>query len=173
MVLIWGMRILGIDPGTKQLGWGILEVQQQKIIAVDHGCFKAPAKQAFMERLENLASEVHQLVHKKKPDVAAIEKIFMGKNVDSAFKLGHIRGICVVECQRVGAQVFEYSPREVKKSITGSGGSDKSVLRQYLYSQLGVVESGHSLDASDALAIAFCHHLQDQVRQRLRPMEGM
>lgn len=166
------MRILGIDPGTKQLGWGILEIHQQKIVGVEHGCFKAPGNQAFIERLGLIAKQVSELVEEKKPEVAAIEKIFMGKNVDSAFKLGHIRGVCVVECQKQGAQIFEYSPREVKKSITGSGGSDKKVLRQYLYSQLGLVESGHSLDASDALAIAFCHHLRDQVSKRLRPLEG-
>ena len=168
------MRVLGVDPGSLHMGWGIIEGKAlNQISRLRCGRISVPAKLPFNDRLAQMSQNFSEIFSEEPPDVVVLESIFLGKNVDSAFKLGHIRGICVVECQRVGAQVFEYSPREVKKSITGSGGSDKSVLRQNLYSQLGVVESGHSLDASDALAIAFCHHLQDQVRQRLRPMEGM
>ena len=173
LVLIWGMRILGIDPGTRQMGWGILELDGEgKISMSAHGCLKVSAKGSFNDRLVQMASLTTGLIEKWQPHAAAIEKIFLGKNVDSAFKLGHIRGVCVVECQKQGAEIFEYSPREVKKSITGSGGSDKEVLRQYLYSQLGIVDEGETLDASDALALAFCHHLQQQVNARLKSLEG-
>ena len=94
------MKILGIDPGTLQLGWGIIETDEVfRPKFVDHGCLVAPAKMDFMGRIGILGELVQKLISEQRPDVAVIEKIFLGKNVDSAFKLGHIRGICAVECQ--------------------------------------------------------------------------
>ena len=115
---------------------------------------------------------LQELISKHQPEVAVIEKIFLGKNVDSAFKLGHIRGICAVECQKVGAKIVEITPRTVKKQITGSGSAEKELVRNFLYRQLGIKEdTSKTLDASDALALAFCHILQDSISLKVRGME--
>jgi crossover junction endodeoxyribonuclease RuvC len=156
------MRILGIDPGTLNLGWGFIQsTSHNKWTSVRHDSFHVSGKVPFYERLHILNEALENLLLELEPDVAVIEKIFLGKSVDSAFKLGHIRGICAAQCSRVGAQVVEYSPRTVKMQITGSGGADKAIVRSFLYNQLGVKDQGHSLDATDALALAFCHFLRD------------
>lgn len=165
------MKVLGIDPGTLNLGWGFIEVDKnQTVRQVDHGCFAVSAKAPFFERLHFLQKGLKELVAVHQPEFAVIEKIFLGKNVDSAFKLGHIRGICAVECQEVGAQVVEYTPRVVKKQITGSGNAEKIVVQNFITRQLKLSKKIETWDASDALALAFCHILQDSVRHRLNRM---
>lgn len=167
------MKILGIDPGTLHLGWGIIETNSSgAVVRVDHGCLSAPAKMNFIERIGVLGELVQELISREQPDTAVIEKIFLGKNVDSAFKLGHIRGVCAVECQKQRAKIVEYSPRTVKKQITGSGSAEKALVRNFLYRQLGIKEDPKkTLDASDALALAFCHIMQDSVTLKVRGME--
>ena len=165
------MKVLGIDPGTLNLGWGFIETDQNgKSQFVEHDTLVVSSKLPFYERLHALDGMLEELLKTKAPDVAVIENIFLGKSVDAAFKLGHIRGICAARCQAVGAKVVEYSPRTVKMHITGSGKAEKEVVRQFLYQQLGMRNTGKSLDASDALALAFCHVLQDSVRAKHRGM---
>lgn len=167
------MKVLGIDPGTRNLGWGLIEVRAgNKITCLDYGCLAVSGKTGFVERLSLLDKGLSLLVRQHKPHVAAIEKIFLGKNVDSAFKLGHIRGICAVQCQSVGAKVFEYTPRTVKKQITGSGSAEKQLVQNFVERHLSLSGKIESEDASDALALALCHILQSEtqrVMQRARP----
>ncbi|MCB0379566.1 MAG: crossover junction endodeoxyribonuclease RuvC [Bdellovibrionales bacterium] len=167
------MRVLGIDPGTLNLGWGVIERDPRgRWIHRGHDCLRAPQRQDFFVRIAELGQKVGELIDLHQPQVAVIENIFLGKNVDSAFKLGHIRGICVAECHKRGLEIFEYSPKVVKKQITGSGSAEKTLVRELLYRQLGIpLDSGKTLDASDALALAFCHIMQDSVRQRIRKAE--
>lgn len=167
------MKVFGIDPGTLQLGWGMIEIDDsKKLLRVEHGCLVAPAKLDFITRIGILGEGLQELMRQFSPDVAVIEKIFLGKNVDSAFKLGHVRGICAVECQRQGARVFEYAARTVKKQITGSGSAEKTLVRNFLYRQLNINSAeDKGLDATDALALAFCHILQDSVNNKLKNLE--
>ena len=161
------MKVLGIDPGTLNLGWGFIEADQNRNWkCVAHDSLHVSTKTPFYERLHILGEGLSEVLELYKPDVAVIEKIFLGKSVDSAFKLGHIRGVCAAQCQAFGVSIVEYSPRSVMKPITGSGSAEKEVVRQFLYQQLGVREMGKSLDATDALALAFCHFLQDSVSLR-------
>ena len=165
------MKVLGIDPGTVNLGWGFIEVDKKgQWQRIEHDCFNVPAKMPFFERLHILEVRLADLVSTYQPDIAVIEKIFLGKSVDSAFKLGHIRGVCAVRCQSVGARVVEYTPRTVKKQVTGSGSSDKQVVQNFLYRHLSLQPTGKSLDATDALALAFCHILQDSMRLKQQGM---
>ncbi len=167
------MKVLGIDPGTLNLGWGFIEMDQKnKFHRIEHDTLYAPTRLPFFERLHVLNQALAELVQTYQPDVAVIESIFLGKSVDSAFKLGHIRGVCAAQCQGVGAAVVEYSPRTVKKQITGSGSAEKMVVQQFLYQQLGLKASQKSLDATDALALAFCHLLQDSVKIKSRGMRA-
>ena len=166
------MRVLGIDPGSLNLGWGFIETDRNlKWQRVEHDSFHVSSKLSFFERLQSLDESLSRLVADLQPDVAVIEKIFLGKNVDSAFKLGHIRGICAARCSAMGARIVEYTPRTVKKHITGSGSADKSVVQRFLYQQLRQSGEGKSLDASDALALAFCHIMQDSISLKVRGME--
>ncbi len=167
------MKVLGIDPGTLNLGWGFIESDTSKgFKQVEHGSFHVPAKLPLYERLHVLSESMGELIEKLQPEVAVIEKIFLGKSVDSAFKLGHIRGICAAHCQAVGAQIVEYSPRTVKLQITGSGGADKDIVKRFLYQQLGLSSQGQSLDATDALALAFCHVLHNSVKTKQQGMRA-
>lgn len=162
------MMILGIDPGTQVLGYGLIRKTPKGLEHIDHGHLQIAEKLDFIERLGIMAQRVGKLFQEIKPDVAVIEKIFLGRNVDSAFKLGHIRGVCIYEALKVGASVFEYTPRVVKQSITGTGSATKEQVQLLLYSQLQIRASGRSLDASDALALAFHHGSQIDVLRRLR-----
>lgn len=160
--------ILGIDPGTQVLGYGIVRKTSKGIEYIDHGQIKIAQKIDFNGRLGEMAHRVAELISELKPQVAVIEKIFLGKNVDSAFKLGHIRGVCIHEAMKTGASISEYTPREVKLGITGSGAAEKEQVRMLLYAQLGLAEDKKSLDASDALALAFYHATQMDLLKRFK-----
>lgn len=162
------MIILGIDPGTQVLGYGAVKKTPKGIEYVTHGQIKVAQKAGFNERLGLMAQRVADLISEMKPNVAVIERIFLGKNVDSAFKLGHIRGVCMFEAQKAGAEIHEYLPRVVKMGITGSGGASKEQVQVLLYNLLNIRSSPTSLDASDALALAFHHAVQMDIQQRLR-----
>ncbi len=165
------MKVLGIDPGTLNLGWGFIESKDGKSWQqVEHGSLHVPQKMPFYERLHVLDEGLAEIFKTYSPDAAVIEKIFLGKSVDSAFKLGHIRGVCAARCGRHGVEVVEYGPRTVKMQITGSGGADKAVVRQFLYQQLGLKKTNKSLDATDALALAFCHFLHNSIRSKHKGM---
>lgn len=162
------MIILGIDPGTQTLGYGAVCKEGSKITYVTHGQLQVSAKLNFLERLGLMSEKVADLIQKIAPQAVAIERIFLGRNVDSAFKLGHIRGVCLFESHKVSAPVFEYTPRLVKQGITGSGSATKEQVQLLLFSQLQLRTTEKSLDASDGLALAFYHALQVDVLARLR-----
>lgn len=164
--------MIGIDPGSVHLGWGILELGSgMKIRDVQFGVLHAKPRDSFYQRLFQLSSQLKGVLCANKPQVAVIERIFLGKNVDSAFKLGHIRGMCAVECQGRGLEIQEYAARTVKKQITGSGNSDKLTVQNFLSQQLGVRLNRETFDASDALALALCHVLNHSIQQRISRME--
>jgi crossover junction endodeoxyribonuclease RuvC len=166
------VKVIGIDPGSLHLGWGIIGIDfQGKVSQVEFGVLQAPAKLSFYERLHHMSQNLSQILQEHRPHAASIERIFLGKNVDSAFKLGHIRGMCAVECQSLGVKINEYAARTVKKQITGAGNSDKLTVQSFLSQQLGVNFAGHSFDASDALALAFCHVLHHDVQDKINRME--
>jgi crossover junction endodeoxyribonuclease RuvC len=162
------LKILGIDPGTQVLGYGVVEKTPRGILYVTHGHLRVAEKLGFNERLGIMARRVAELLEEIKPQVAVVEKIFLGKNVDSAFKLGHIRGVCIYESQKWGAEICEYTPRVVKAGIAGSGAASKEQVQTMLYSLLNLRGQTQSLDASDALALAFYHAGQMDLQRRLR-----
>lgn len=163
------MIIIGIDPGTQLLGFGVLEKTPKGTRFLDKGTLRCGKHETFHQRLFSMAEQVGPLFEKWKPHSCVIEKIFLGRNVDSAFKLGHIRGICMHEAMRSGAQFFEYTPRSVKQGITGSGAASKEQVQMLLYSHLGIPTAkviSKDLDASDALALAFYHSMRMDLARR-------
>lgn len=153
------MIILGIDPGSRITGFGVVEINDHlaaKDFAVSHrshGVIVLDPKQEFSERMKELGLALETLLAKYKPQQVVIEKIFLGKNADSAFKLGHARGVAMYEAAKASARVIEYATRVVKKGIVGNGGASKEDVQSCLQ-RLLKIKAIERLDASDALALA-------------------
>jgi crossover junction endodeoxyribonuclease RuvC len=153
--------ILGIDPGTLVMGYSLIQVSGQKMQLMEMSILKLNARKDNYERLQLIHQKVSDLISQFKPQSLAIEAPFFGKNVQSMLKLGRAQGVAIAAAMAAGMQVFEYSPRKVKQSITGNGNADKEQVWKMLQRliTLPVVDIKY-LDASDALAVAICHHFQ-------------
>ena len=152
--------ILGIDPGTIVMGFGIIKVKEKTISLVDMGVLKLSSKEDAYERLEKIYKKVSEIIAEHKPTCFAIEAPFFGKNVQSMLKLGRAQGVAIAAAMQAGISVTEYSPKKVKQSITGNGNADKLQVLKMLQSILKFEGEHTSFDASDALAVALCHHFQ-------------
>jgi len=161
------MIILGIDPGSRFLGFAALEVKSSQPLIMkplEFGVLKFNADENLSQRLLEIGEGISDLMKSYKPDHMSLEKIFLGKNADSAFKLGHARGVVIYEALRAGVEVHEYATRVVKKGITGNGGSEKEHVRLVVQNLLKLPPI-KSLDASDALAMACYHATQLRFRR--------
>lgn len=159
------LTILGVDPGSRITGFGVLRVDRDRIEHISHGVILLDAEQGFAGRMKELGSAFREVMAKYKPHQVVIEKIFLGKNADSAFKLGHARGVIMYEAGLGDSEVFEYATRVVKKGVTGSGGASKEDVQAVLKAILKI-QAIQRLDASDALAMA-CHHAFEIKKQRV------
>jgi crossover junction endodeoxyribonuclease RuvC len=155
--------ILGIDPGTLLMGYGLIRITGDSIVMIEMGILKLSGKKDNHERLKHIHSKVQDLVRKHKPSQLAIEAPFFGKNVQSMLKLGRAQGVAIAAAMSEGIPVTEYSPRKVKQSITGNGNADKEQVWKMLQTVMCLSERNQRhYDASDALAVALCHHFQDK-----------
>lgn len=146
------MIILGIDPGSRYTGWGVLEVQGSRLRYIDAGRLVL-GDGVHEERLVLIFDQLSHIVSQHQPQVAVIESVFVSKNVQSALKLGQARGACMVAIAKYGIPLFEVSPRLVKKTVTGYGGATKMAIGD-MVSRLLSIPNTLSVDAADALAIA-------------------
>jgi len=156
------LRILGLDPGSRRTGFGLIECRDSECVHVAHGCI-VPRATAASERLRLIFEGVAALILEHCPDEIAIERVFVSRNVDSALKLGQARGAALSAVPR-GTSVFEYAPREIKLSVVGFGGAEKSQVAHMMRALLDVRER-LAADASDALAVAVCHAHSRRVHQ--------
>ena len=162
--------IFGIDPGTIKAGFAVITLDGSEITFKTCGTILMDAKAPLAKRLEKLGSELQKLFQIHKPHVTAVERVFLARNVDSAFKLGHARGVCFYEASRSGSKLVEYAAREVKKGITGSGSAEKEQVQLLLRNLMNLGDKNKeldSLDASDALALAYYHALQIQTQEKM------
>ncbi|MCD4819602.1 MAG: crossover junction endodeoxyribonuclease RuvC [Candidatus Cloacimonetes bacterium] len=150
------MIILGIDPGSRFCGYGIIEVHKRQIIAAGCDVIKISPKLKLSEKLVLIHSEITKIVLEYKPDLSAVESIFYGKNIKSAFTLGHVRGTILLALAQNKLLIEEYSPREVKKAVVGNGNASKEQIKYMLEKILKVDLNNKSEDATDALAVAIC-----------------
>ncbi len=160
------MRILGIDPGSRLTGYGIIEIVPNGYRYVTSGALKIQADD-FPRKLKQIFDGILQLVEIYKPEQMAIEQVFMSKNADSALKLGHARGAAICAVQMNDIPVFEYAARQVKQAIVGKGSADKLQVQQMVKLLLNI-QGTMQIDASDALGIAICHAHYAQTAQRLQ-----
>src|SRR5665647_1648100 len=152
--------ILGIDPGTLVMGFGIIEVSSSGVALIIMDVLKLSPKKDAYERLQTIHQKVCELVKEHAPHALAIEAPFFGKNVQSMLKLGRAQGVAIAAAMQAGVPVAEYSPRKIKQSITGNGNADKLQVLKMLQRILSFDENPKYFDATDALAVAVCHHFQ-------------
>ena len=151
------MRVLGIDPGSETLGWGVVEGTGSKYGAVDFGTVKASTKLDFSKRLLTVYNGVSGVIERFEPNVLALEDTFYAKNASVAIKLGQVRGVILVLAEQRGLEIAEYAPRLIKQTVVGYGNAEKQQVGMMIkiLLKLEAVPTPH--DAADALATAICH----------------
>lgn len=164
------MVILGIDPGSFIAGFGVIRVHNNIVTYKDSGIIKVSKNLSFIDRLMMIGEELRKILELYRPHQTVIEQIFLGKNVNSAFRLGHVRGVCLFEVKKFGSEVVEYATRSVKKGLTSNGGADKDQVRVAVQMLLGI---SHNLllDASDALALAYYHSMKLQTEKKFEQLK--
>ncbi|MDA9271986.1 crossover junction endodeoxyribonuclease RuvC [bacterium] len=157
--------ILGIDPGSRVTGYGLIRESNRKLLYVDSGCIRT-SEGELSQRLLQIFNGICELMDHFNPNEVAIEQIFMHKNANSALKLGHARGVAMVACASHRVNVSEYSAREVKQSVVGYGAAEKEQVKHMVVNLL-LLSSSPQSDAADALAIAICHsHMRNGLLAR-------
>ena len=151
------MRVLGIDPGSETTGWGVVEGDARQYKLVDFGTLRAPARESFAARLLKISDGVEALVTRFRPDTCAVEQAFYAVNVQTAIKLGQVRGVVLVAAERAGLEIGEYAPRLIKQTVVGYGGAEKQQVQEMVRVLLRMKEIPQPHDAADALAIAITH----------------
>jgi len=155
--------ILGIDPGTLVMGYGLIAVHKSNISLVEMGVLQLAKRQDHAERLELIFRKMESIIKLHTPVAVAIEAPFFGKNVQSMLKLGRAQGVAIAAAMMHGLQATEYAPRKIKQSITGRGNATKEQVWQMLQHTLKFEEDPRFMDATDAVAVALCHHYQSRL----------
>jgi len=161
--------LLGIDPGTRAAGWGLIEAHGSALNFIDCGAFTAPAKWSIDKRLESIFAAYEQLLLLHRPLAAALEETFAGVNPRSAIAMGQGRGVALLALSRAGVPVLELSPAEIKKAVTGHGAAGKDLVARMVCARLNLKEAPQPADATDALAaaIALAHRTSCGLPQRV------
>jgi crossover junction endodeoxyribonuclease RuvC len=155
--------ILGIDPGTIVLGYGIIEVEKQNIKLLSMGVIHLSKYEGPLDKLKVIYEKIQGLIENYQPQVCAIEAPFFGKNVQSMLKLGRAQGVAIASALTKNVAVFEYSPKKIKQSVTGNGNASKEQVAAMLQTLCKFELQPKFLDATDGLAAAVCHHFQNKL----------
>lgn len=155
--------ILGIDPGSRITGYGVVRLVGSQFSYVASGCIRLNTTDLLPERLLDIFNGVSEIIQQTQPTIFAIEQVFMARNADAALKLGQARGAAIVAAKNAGLEVFEYSARQVKQAVVGTGAADKAQV-QHMVRTLLKLAANPQADAADALAVAMCHgHTQQSL----------
>jgi crossover junction endodeoxyribonuclease RuvC len=151
------MRILGIDPGTGILGFGVIEVSGNKTVLVDAGVIRTPVKEDDAVRLQTIFEELTDIIAQTKPAEMAVEKLFFAQNVTTAMTVAQARGVVLLAGQQAGLNIAEYTPLQIKQALTGYGRADKKQIQEMVRVLLGLKDVPKPDDCADALATALIH----------------
>lgn len=151
------MRIIGIDPGTGILGFGVIEMRGTKALLVDAGVIRTPVKEDDAVRLETIYQELTDIIAATKPDVMSVEKLFFMRNVTTAMTVAQARGVVLLCAQLSSLPIFEYTPQQIKQSVSGYGKADKKQIQEMVRVLLGLKDVPKPDDCADALAAALTH----------------
>lgn len=158
------MRIIGIDPGTGILGFGVVDVIGTSFRLVDAGVITTPAHTPLDERLEEIFDGLTAIVAETKPECMSVEKLFFARNVTTAISVSHARGVAMLVGRKAKLPIAEYTPMQIKQTLTGYGKADKKQVQQMVKLQLGLAEVPKPDDAADALATAITHALMARLQ---------
>lgn len=148
------MRIIGIDPGTGILGFGVIDVEKSKATCVDAGVIKTPTNQPDSERLQTIFDDLEEIIKQHKPEVMAVEKLFFSQNVTTAMSVSQARGVVLLLGKQYKLELHEYTPQQIKQSLTGYGKAAKAQMQEMVRVVLKLKETPKPDDAADALACA-------------------
>jgi len=151
------MRVLGIDCGSRVTGYGVIDTNGADCIFIRCGAIRSKSSDPLSDRLKNIYNGLVQIIRELDPQAAAFESLFYSTNVQSALKLGHVRGVSMFAAAEANLPIFEYSPLEVKSAVTGYGRAEKPQVQQMVQALLKLDAPPQPYDASDALAVAICH----------------
>ncbi len=151
------MRILGIDPGFAIVGWGVIDYVGSHFKVVAYGSIQTPAGERLEKRLNTIYEDLSGIIDKFKPDALAVEELFFNTNITTGIKVAQARGVILLCAEQKGVESFEYTPLQVKQSVTGYGRADKNQVITMVTKFLGLNEAPKPDDTADALAIAICH----------------
>jgi crossover junction endodeoxyribonuclease RuvC len=151
------MRVLGVDPGTRVIGYGVVEPRGSQVFPVGFGALRVTGEADYPGRLRSAFKGLAELVREYRPDMVAIEEAFYGRNASAALRMGEGRGVAIVATTLDGLPLFQYSPAEVKKAVVGNGRAHKSQVQEMVRMILGMKTAPAPEDAADALAVAICH----------------
>lgn len=153
------MRILGIDPGTGILGFGVIDVEKGKPQLVDAGVIRTPVKEDDAVRLQTIYDELTDIITQNKPQIMSVEKLFFARNVTTAMTVAQARGVVLLCAMQAGLEIHEYTPMQIKQAITGYGRADKKQMQEMVRVILQLKEIPRPDDAADALAAAITHSM--------------
>ena len=151
------MIVFGIDPGSERTGYGCIHTDGRRHRLLVCGALSAPPSASFPERLRRIHEGLERLLEEQHPDCVAIENIFHARNVRSALKLGHARGVALLAASAAGVAIAEYTPAEIKRAVVGFGRAEKPQIGQMVKLLLGLETAPSPHDAADAIAVAICH----------------
>lgn len=162
---------LGVDPGSLITGFGLVRKDKRDVKLIDFGVIRTSPKDQMSVRIKTIYDGLERLILRYHPARLSLETAFYGKNVQSALKLGQVRGAVMVLAMNHGLEFAEYSPREAKKAITGNGAAQKEQVAYMVKAMLGIQETGKFLDATDALALALCDLLHEETVKNISTLQ--
>jgi crossover junction endodeoxyribonuclease RuvC len=158
--------ILGVDPGTRITGYGVICLKERAYLPIDYGCIRPPPDLKLSERYLIIYESIEELINKYQPTALAVESQYVHKNAQSALKLGMARGIIIIAAKKRGIRVFQYAPAEAKRAVVGNGQASKFQVQGMVQRLLNLSTLPQPEDAADALALAICHaaaHVHDEI----------
>ncbi len=153
------MRILGIDPGYAIVGYGLIESENGKLRPLDYGAVETPSTLATADRLIKIERDITEILRNMQPDEIAIEELFFNTNITTGIKVAQARGVVLLNCAKLCPKLFEYTPLQIKSTVTGNGTANKTQVQYMVRALLHLRETPKPDDAADALAAAICHAL--------------
>ncbi|MBP1706827.1 MAG: ruvC [Chloroflexi bacterium] len=163
------MRVLGIDPGTIIMGYGVIESQDNDTVLIKFGAIKTPSRSPIGERLSFLYGHITEIISRYSPEAVAVEQPFIAKNARSALAIGRAQAVAILAAANSHIPCYEYTPAEIKQRVANYGASNKEQIQQMVMLQLGLNDIPDPADAADALAVALCHlqviHLENLLNQ--------
>ena len=161
------MRVLGIDPGSQTMGWGVVEGDGRRYGLVAYGSVRAPSSLRFSARLLRMCNGLEEVIAEHRPEACAIEDAFLATNVKVSMKLGQVRGVVLLVAERAGLDIHEYSPRLIKQTVVGYGNAEKHQVQEMVRLLLALKSVPSPHDAADALAVALCHFHHAPFKERI------